>query len=61
MWIEEYFRQLDTTLRYKQSEGTQKSTYAILEKIRDDELEESDEDRILELMDYVSGFCSQDK
>jgi hypothetical protein len=61
MWIEEYFRQIDTTLRYKQSEGTQKSTYVILEKIRDDELEESDEDRILELMDYVSGFCSQDK
>jgi hypothetical protein len=61
MRIEEYFRQIDTTLRYKQSEGTQKSAYAILEKIRDDELEESDEDRILELMDYVSGFCSQDK
>jgi hypothetical protein len=61
MRIEEYFRQIDTTLRYQQSEGTQKNTYAILEKIRDDELEESDEDRILELMDYVSGFCSQDK
>ena len=47
--------------KYKQSEGTQKSAYAILEKIRDDELEEADEDRIWELMDFVSGFCSQDK
>ena len=52
---------IDLLYRYKQSGGTQKRAYAILERIRDDELEDSDEDRILELMDFVSGFCSQDK
>jgi hypothetical protein len=41
---------IDLLYRYSQGGDTQKIAYAILEKIRDDGLEESDEDRILELM-----------
>ena len=52
---------IDLLYRYKQIGGTQKEAYAILEKIRDNDIEESAEDRVLELMDFVSGFCSQDK
>jgi hypothetical protein len=32
-----------------------------LEKIRDEQREEPDEDCILELMDFVAGFCVQDQ
>jgi hypothetical protein len=41
---------IDLLYRYSQGGDTQKIAYVILEKIRDDGLEESDEDRILELM-----------
>jgi hypothetical protein len=41
---------IDLLYRYSQGGDTQKIAYSILEKIRDDGLEESDEDRILELM-----------
>lgn len=52
---------IDLLYRYKQLGGAQKEAYAILEKIRESDIEEFAEDRILELMDFVAGFCSQDK
>src|SRR2546425_144868 len=47
--------------QYKQNGGTQQAAYVILEKIRHEQIEEPDEDRILELMDFVAGFCAQDQ
>ena len=47
--------------QYKQNGGTQQAAYVILEKIRHEQIEEPDEDRILELMDFVTGFCTQDQ
>jgi hypothetical protein len=47
--------------QYKRSGGTQQAAYETLEKIRRGQMEEPDEDRILELMDFVAGFCSQDQ
>jgi hypothetical protein len=47
--------------RYKHSGGTQQEAYVTLEKIRDEWVEESQEDLILKLMDFVSGFCSKDQ
>ena len=47
--------------QYKQNGGTQYTAYVTLEKIRAEQMEEPDEDRILELMDFVAGFCSQDQ
>ena len=47
--------------RYKHSGGTQQEAYITLEKIRCEQIEESSEDRILELMDFVSGFCSKEQ
>lgn len=47
--------------QYKQSGGTQQAAYVILEKIRHEQTEESKEDRILELMDFVAGFCAQNQ
>ena len=47
--------------QYKQAGGTQQAAYETLEKIRRERMEESDEDRILELMDFVAGFCAQDQ
>lgn len=50
----------DIICLYKHSGGTQQEAYVTLEKVRD-ECEESQEDLILELMDFVSGFCSKDQ
>ena len=47
--------------QYKHSGGTQQAAYVTLEKIRHKQIEEPDEDRILELMDFVAGFCAQDQ
>ena len=47
--------------QYKQSGGTQQAAYVTLEKIRHEQMEEPAEDRILELMDFVAGFCAQDQ
>ena len=47
--------------QYKQRGGTQQAAYAALEKIRNEQTEEPDADRILELMDFVAGFCAQDQ
>lgn len=47
--------------QYKQNGGTQPAAYAILEKIRHEQTEESEEDRILELMDFVAGFCAHNQ
>jgi hypothetical protein len=46
---------------YKQHGGTQQAAYVTLEKIRHEQIEESNEDRILELMDFVAGFCAPDQ
>jgi hypothetical protein len=47
--------------QYKQNGGTQQAAYETLEKIRCEQMEEPDEDRVLELMDFVAGFCAQDQ
>ena len=47
--------------RYKQCGGTQKTAYDALEKIRQDYSDEPCEDLILDLMDFVAGFCSKDQ
>jgi len=47
--------------QYQQNGGTQQGAYEILEKIRREQMEEPGEDRILELMDFVAGFCAQDQ
>jgi hypothetical protein len=47
--------------QYKQNGGTQQAAYETLEKIRREQKEGSDEDRVLELMDFVAGFCAQDQ
>ena len=47
--------------QYKQRGGTQQAAYAALGKIRHEQMEEPAEDRILELMDFVVGFCVQDQ
>lgn len=47
--------------QYKQHGGTQQVAYVTLEKIRQEQTEEPDEDRILELMDFVAGFCTQEQ
>ena len=47
--------------QYKRNGGTQQAAYLALEKVRHEQMEEPDEDRILELMDFVAGFCAQDQ
>jgi len=47
--------------QYKQNGGTQQAAYVTLEKIRGEQMAEPDEDRILELMDFVAGFCAHDQ
>jgi hypothetical protein len=42
---------------YKQSGGTREEALATLESMRDEATDEQTEDRILELMDFVAGFC----
>jgi len=51
----------DIVCQDKQRGGTQQAAYVTLEKIRHEQIEESAEDRILELMDFVAGFCAQDQ
>lgn len=52
---------IDLIYKYKQAGGAQQEAYKTLEKIRNNDIDESTEDRVLEVMDFVSGFCSQDK
>jgi hypothetical protein len=47
--------------QYKHSGGAQQEAYGILEKIRHECTEEFHEDLILEIMDFVSGFCSKEQ
>jgi len=39
---------------------SQDELYSFLEKLRSDAKTESEEDRILEIMDLVCGWCSSD-
>ena len=47
--------------RYKQWGGTPKRAYGTLEKIRQEYSDEPGEELILDLMDFVAGFCSIDQ
>jgi len=47
--------------QHKQNGGTHHTVYVTLEKIRTEQKEEPVEDRILELMDFVAGFCAHDQ
>jgi hypothetical protein len=47
--------------RYKYWGGTQKQAYGTLEKIRQEYSDKPDEELILDLMDFVAGFCSIDQ
>jgi hypothetical protein len=51
----------EVVCQYKQHGGTQQAAYVTLEKIRHEQMEEPDEDRILELMDFVAGFCAPEQ
>jgi hypothetical protein len=46
---------------YKQCGGTPKKAYGTLEKIRQEYSDEPGEELILDLMDFVAGFCSIDQ
>ena len=45
--------------RYKQCGGTQQDAYGTLENIRCASIEGMSEDLLLDLMDFVTGFCSK--
>ncbi len=47
--------------QYKQHGGPQEKAYGTLEKIRQEYSAEPCEDLILDLMDFVTGFCSKDQ
>ena len=51
----------DIVQRYKQYGGTQKKAYGTLENIRQEYSDEPGEELILDLMDFVAGFCSTDQ
>jgi hypothetical protein len=44
--------------RYKAKGITQSDAYAALENMREKAADEASEDRILEVADFVAGFCS---
>jgi hypothetical protein len=46
-------------LRHYKTRGlSQSEAYAVLEKMREKAADEASEDRILEVADFVAGFCS---
>ncbi|MCZ6872694.1 MAG: hypothetical protein O7G88_04055 [bacterium] len=47
--------------RYKQYGGTQQDAYGTLENIRCASIEGMSEDLLLDLMDFVTGFCSKNQ
>ncbi len=47
--------------RYKQCGGTQQDAYGTLEHIRCASIEGISEDLLLDLMDFVTGFCSKNQ
>jgi hypothetical protein len=54
-------RQLIPTLReYRRSGVTRQEVQLALEALRDQARDEATEDRILEVMDIVSGFCTRE-
>ena len=52
---------LSTLRAYRQLGVTRPEVQATLEALRDRTRDEAVEDRILEVMDVVSGFCSRDQ
>jgi hypothetical protein len=44
--------------QFKQEGVTQGETYAFLESLREKTSDEATDDRILEVADFVAGFCS---
>lgn len=54
-------RQIVSTLReYRRLGVTRHEVHLVLEGLRDQARDEAMEDRILEVMDIVSGFCPQE-
>ncbi|MFO0957242.1 MAG: hypothetical protein U0800_07205 [Isosphaeraceae bacterium] len=54
-------RQIVTTLRLFRRDGvTRQDAQLALEELRNRDQDDSVEDRILEVMDIVSGFCSRE-
>jgi hypothetical protein len=47
--------------RYKHSGGSQQEAYGILENIRHECSAEFQADLILDLMDFVAGFCAKEQ
>ncbi|MFJ8459101.1 hypothetical protein ACIQ57_08220 [Lysinibacillus xylanilyticus] len=54
----EFFDLLKILKEYKDAGGKQNDAYAVLESLREAIKDDSYEDRILELLDVVVGFCS---
>jgi hypothetical protein len=46
---------------FKERGGKQAEAYSLLEEMREEITDESVEDRLLEVMDFASGFCPIDK
>jgi hypothetical protein len=44
--------------RYKQGGATREDVYAFLTSLRDSATDEATEDRVVEVADFVAGFCS---
>lgn len=54
----EFFDLLKILKEYKDAGGKQNDAYAVLESLREAIKDDSYENRILELLDVVVGFCS---
>jgi len=66
--LPKWYAEIRTTIRFlkilrsfKESGGKQEEAYSVLEEIREEDKEEPFEDRLLEVMDFASGFCPIDK
>jgi hypothetical protein len=59
--IEASLEELISIVRtFKEAGGSREDAYAILQQARF-EVDDRKEDRLLELMDFVSGYCSPEK
>ena len=52
---------LDQLRAYKDRGASREEVQAILESLRADARDDATEDRILELLDFVTGFCALEK
>ncbi len=49
---------VDLLRQYKDQGVTQAEVYAFLESLHEESLDEEVDDRVLEVADFVAGFCS---